>query len=300
MKRIDDLLGLRVFEKVVTLGSLTAAAQALGISLAAASKRLSKLEQYLGVQLIHRSTRRLSVSDEGQTLFDYAQRIVSELEQAEEAILQKSEQISGTLTITSPNSFGRRHLVKLIAEFRQLHPNIIIQLLLSDSIEEMISEGIDVAIRYGELPDSRLVARRLLNNDRILCASPDYLAQNGTPQTLDELYQHHCIIISRHTEINWAFPTQTLHIQQAISCNDGEAAHAMALNGMGIVLKSYWDVAEDLSTGKLVQVLPEQAVISAPINIITLKNQHQPARIRLFIDFLLNSLQPLQMHKDKF
>jgi DNA-binding transcriptional LysR family regulator len=170
---------------------------------------------------------------------------------------------------------------------------------LSDSIEEMISEGIDVAIRYGELPDSRLVARRLLNNDRILCASPGYLAQNGTPQILDELYQHHCIIISRHTEINWAFPSQTLHIQQAISCNDGEAAHAMALNGMGIVLKSYWDVAEDLSTGKLVQVLPEQAVISAPINVITLKNQHQPARIRLFIDFLLNSLQTLEMRKDR-
>lgn len=126
MKRIDDLLGLRVFEKVVTLGSLTAAAQALGISLAAASKRLSKLEQYLELQLIHRSTRRLSVSDEGQTLYHYAQRIVLELERAEEAMLQKSEQISGALTITSPNSFGRRHLVKLIAAFKERHPNITI------------------------------------------------------------------------------------------------------------------------------------------------------------------------------
>lgn len=162
----------------------------------------------------------------------------------------------------------------------------------------MIAEGIDVAIRYGELPDSRLVARRLLNNDRILCASPHYLSQHGTPRALQELYNHHCIIISRHTEINWAFPTQTLHIQQAISCNDGEAAHAMAINGMGIVLKSYWDVAEDLNSGRLVQVLPEQAVISAPINIITLKNQHQPARIRLFIDFLLSKFQPLNVPKD--
>ena len=299
MKRIDDLLGLRVFERVVTLGSLTAAAQELGISLAAASKRLTKLEQYLDVQLIHRSTRRLSVSDEGQTLYDYAQRIVAELAQAEEAILQKSEQLSGSLTITSPNSFGRRHLVKLIAEFKRRHPGISIQLLLSDSIEDMIAEGIDVAIRYGELPDSRLVARRLLNNERILCASPDYLARYGTPKALEELHQHQCIIISRHTEINWAFPSHTLHIQQAISSNDGEAAHVMALQGMGIVLKSYWDVAEDLMAGKLIQVLPEQAVISAPINIITLKNQRQPARIRLFIDFLLSSLQPMHMHKEK-
>ena len=287
---LDDLLSLRVFERVVALGSLTSASEALGISLAVASKRLAKLENTLGTQLIHRSTRRLSVSDEGRLFYDYVQRAILELQRAEEALLEKQQQISGVLKVTAPNSFGHRHLVRVLAGFNQQYPDVILQLKLSDDVEDLIAGGIDVAIRYGELPDSRLVARRLLNNQRILCAAPHYLTQRGIPNSLTELEQHQCILIGQQSESEWRFGDASVHIRGAICCNDGEAAHNMAVQGMGIVQKSYWDVADDLQNGRLTQVLPELATVSAPISVVYLRNHNLAPRVRVFIDYLLSTI----------
>lgn len=294
MKRIDDLLALRVFERITRLGSLTEAARDLGLSLAVVSKRLAKLEQQVGCQLIHRNTRKLTISDEGRLLEVYARRIIVELEQAEEALSDTQLTLSGPLKITAPNSFGHRHLVALLARFQLLYPAIEIQLQLSDQVEDLITDDIDVAIRYGELPDSRLVARHLLSNKRILCASPDYLARHGSPETLQQLQAHRLIVFSRQQGREWRFDGETVAINHATVCNDGEAAHIMALNGMGIVRKSYWDVADDLAAGTLQTVLAESVCWDAPINAVYLRNPHQPRRITVFIEFLTEHMRALQ------
>jgi DNA-binding transcriptional LysR family regulator len=286
MKRIDDVLALRIFERVVVLGSLTAAAKSLGISLPTASKRLAKLEHQLQLQLINRNTRQHSITEEGKALFGFTERIVEEINHAEESLFNHKQSVAGVLKITAPHSFGRRHLPCLIKQFKSRYPAVQIQLLLSDSVQDLTANGIDIAIRYGELRDSGLSARRLVANQRILCASPEYIKQFGQPRMLDELHHHQCIIISEHTETDWSFPTQVLHIRDAIACNDGEAAYQMALQGMGIIQKSYWDVAEDIRAGRMVRILEQEGSINSPISIVTPYVRNQPARVFEFIEML--------------
>ncbi len=294
MDGLNDLAGLRVFERVVTLGSLTAAASELGLSLAAASKRLANFEKRLGVQLIHRSTRKLSVSDEGRVLYQHARNVLAELDAAQQALLEKREQVSGSVRITTPHSFGQRLLLPILKDFCQQYPQIRLELRFSDRVEDLISEGIDIAIRYGMLPDSRLVARKLLSNNRVVCASKAYIAQYGAPQSIADLAQHRCIVIGEHNETEWRFRGGNVHIRAHIVCNDGEACHSMALAGMGIILKSYWDVARDVQQGRLVQLLPEQAQSPSSISLVYLRNQHLAPRIRVLIDFLSRSIQTLE------
>jgi DNA-binding transcriptional LysR family regulator len=295
MQKIDDLPGLQAFERVVALGSLTAAAAEMGLSLAVVSKRLAVFEQRLGIRLINRNTRRLAVTQEGELLYAHAVRVLTELEQAREALTQQHEEVSGLLKVTAPNSFGRRRLVPLLAEFSAAHPHLRIQLHLSDDVLDLISGGFDVAIRYGVLRDSSMIARELVQNRRVLCASPDYLRRRGQPQRLSDLSRHDCILIGTASLAEWRFrkgqQTRPMRIAAHIVCNDGEAAHAMALQGMGIVLKSIWDVADDLKDGRLIQLLPKHAVSSAPLNAIYLHGYDLAPRVRAFIDFLVARLR---------
>ena len=294
MKGLDDLAGLRVFERVIALGSLTAAAKELGISLAATSKRLAALEMKTGLALVHRSTRKLTVTLEGETLYRHAQRILFELACAEEALMKQQQQVTGTLKITAPNSFGRHILLPLIGEFGHLYPDLKIQLLLSDEVKDFIADGLDLAIRYGELPDSSLVARLLLRNQRILCAADSYLDLHGVPANIQSLQQHRCIVIGQHADTEWRFTNEKIHIKAHYLCNDGAAGHAMAVQGLGIVMKSYWDVAEDLSTGRLRQILPDTATANAPIHLVYQKTQDLTPRVQVFTDFLRKATQKLE------
>jgi DNA-binding transcriptional LysR family regulator len=248
MNKIDHLPGLFAFERVVALGSLTAAAGELGVSLAVVSKRLASLEHRMGVRLINRSK------------------------------------------ITAPHSFGRRRLVPLLGQFGLQHPQLRIHLHLSDEVLDLIAGGFDLAIRYGELRDSGMVARELVQNRRILCASPEYLRRFGQPQRLSDLVRHRCIVNSSAAFTEWRFDNQRrfgpLRVAGHIVCNNGDAAHAMALEGMGIVFRSIWDVADDLKSERLVQILPKHAVAEAPINAIYLRGHNRVPRVRAFIDFL--------------
>lgn len=293
MNGLNDLSGLKLFERVVSLGSLTAAANELGISLAAASKRLANLEKRSGLQLIQRSTRKLSITDEGRTLYQHAQRILHEVSQAEEALLKQQPHLAGSLKITAPNSFGHRILLPLLAQFHRHYPEIKLQLMFSDEVKDLISDGIDIAIRYGELPDSGLIARRLLENHRVLCAAPSYLNLHGSPQTLAELQQHRCIVIGTHADTEWRFAEHKVHVNAHFLCHDGEAGHELALQGVGIVMKSYWDVASDMKSGKLVQVLPKIAQSSAPINLVYVRQQNLTPRLQVLVEFLLKAMQKL-------
>jgi DNA-binding transcriptional LysR family regulator len=290
MQQIDNLPGLFAFERTVALGSLTAAAGELGLSLAVVSKRLASLEQRMGVRLVNRSTRRLSATDAGKLLYAHAVRIVTELAHAHDALARQRREVSGLLKLTAPHSFGRRRLVPLLAQFNVRHPQLRIQLHLSDEVLDLIDGGFDLAIRYGALRDSSMVARELLQNRRILCASPEYLRRFGQPQRLSDLARHRCIVTGAAPLTEWRFDNQRrsgpTRIAGHIVCNDGEAAHAMALQGMGIVFKSIWDVAEDLKNERLVQVLPRHAVAEAPINAVYLRGHNRVPRVRAFIDFL--------------
>jgi len=293
MSGLDDLPALRVFERVVSLGSLTAAAAELGLSLAATSKRLANLERRNGIQLLHRSTRKLSITPEGQTLYLHAQRILSEVRHAQDALLQQQQLLSGSLRISSPNSFGYRHLLPLLSEFSQRYPHIQLQLLMSDDVKDMLAERLDLAIRYGSLPDSRLVGRLLLPNKRVLCAAPNYLQQYGAPMSLTELARHRCIVIGTRNETEWRFRDSSIHVKAFILCNDGEACHRLALQGLGVVMKSYWDVAEDLQKGNLVQLLADEAVADAPINLIYPRSQDLAPRVKVFMRFLQEKMAQL-------
>ncbi|MDC0609745.1 LysR substrate-binding domain-containing protein [Vibrio sp.] len=286
MKRIDDLLGLQVFEKVVSLGSLTLAASALDISLAAASKRLANLESRVGVQLVYRNTRKLSITDDGILLYDYASRIINELNSAEEALLKRSAIISGELKITASYSIGRRYLAHLIPKFCEEYPDIDIVVRLTDDVLDIVSENIDVAIRIGELADSRLVASRLMNNKRVLCASPHYISRFGQPKSLEELENHNCIVLGDNRNTIWRFDSHNVHIHGKYSCNDGETAHILTINGLGIALKSFSDVMEDLERGNLVQLLPELTQAAAPIHAVFMKQTELAPRVRVFVDYL--------------
>jgi DNA-binding transcriptional LysR family regulator len=291
MHQIDDLPGLLAFERIVALGSLTAAAGDLGLSLAVVSKRLASFEQRMGVRLINRSTRRLAVTDAGELLYAHAVRVATELAHAQDALARQRREVSGLLKITAPHSFGRRRLVPLLAQFSVQHPQLRIQLQLSDEVLDLIAGGFDLAIRYGELRDSGMVARELVQNRRILCASPDYLRHHGQPQRLADLARHRCIVTGAPPLTEWRFSNRRsgpIRINGHIICNDGEAAHAMALEGMGIVLKSIWDVADDLKSERLVQILPKHAVSAAPINAVYLRGHNRVPRVRAFIDFLGN------------
>ena len=294
MDPIDDLPGLQVFERVVALGSLTAAGSDLGLTLAVVSKRLAAFEQRVGIRLINRNTRRLAVTDAGKLLYAHAVRVMSELVQARDALARQRQEIAGQLKITAPYSFGRRRLVPLLARFSARHPQLRINLQLSDEVLDLIAGGFDVAIRYGQMRDASMVARELAQNRRILCASPDYLRRHGQPHRLSDLLRHRCILTEPLSE--WRFDDKwrlsPLHIAAHVICNDGEAAQAMALEGLGIVLKSIWDVADDLAGGRLIQVLPKHAVLAAPLNVVHLRGHDCLPRVQVFIDFLKEQVPP--------
>jgi len=294
MKWTDDVTGLRVFEKIVSLGSMTAAATELGISLAAASKRLAKFELRVGVQLIHRSTRQLSVSEEGRTLYRYAKKIFDEMHRAEEAIMEKKDLISGCFRITAPKSFGQRRLLPLLTEFCHQYPHLKFEFYFCDDIKDLIADGLDLAVRYGVLPDSRLVAHQLLPNKRILCASPTYAEQYGLPDSPEKLSEHRCIVMGNSANTVWPFDQGKIAIHGHFLCSDGEISHQLALQGMGIAMKSYWDVAEDLNSGKLIQVLSGNATSEAPISVVYPKHRQLSYKLTVLIDYLSNQMMQLQ------
>ena len=295
MNWTNDVAGLRVFAKIVSLGSMTSAAEELGLSLAAVSKRLANFEHRVGVQLIHRSTRQLSVSEEGRTLYQYARKILEEMARAEEAMLEQKDLISGCLRITAPKSFGQRRLLPIMTEFCHRYPHMKFELYFSDEVKDLIADGLDLAIRYGVLPDSRLVARQILPNNRVLCTAPDYAERYGLPSSLDELGEHRCIALGNSAETYWQFDTGKAAIHGYFLCSDGEISHQLALQGLGIAMKSYWDVADDLATGRLIQVLPQTGIAEAPISVVYPKHRELSPRVRVLIDYILEQMSHLQV-----
>lgn len=292
---IDNLLALTIFERVASKGSLTEAAKDLGLSLAVVSKRLAALEAQMGVRLLNRTTRRQSLTQEGQRFHEHCVRILAEVQQAESDMQQSRQEISGLLRITATRMFGSRYITALAAEFQDMHPGLRFELSLSDEIVDMVEAGLDMAFRFGTLQDSSLIARKIAESELVLCASPGYLKRHGMPKAPEDLTRHRCILYGvRHTH-DWVFQHKgrpvTTEVNATFLCNDGNAGKALALAGGGIFLKSLWDVGSDLAEGRLVRVLPEYSMPSAPLHLVYPHSMHLAPRVRVFAEFAVQRLR---------
>ncbi|WP_068934551.1 LysR family transcriptional regulator [Pseudomonas brassicacearum] len=293
MSSTDDL---SFFNRVANHGTLTAVARELGLSLPAVSKRLTLLEQRLGVQLIRRTTRRLDLTPEGLLYLEGARPILRQLEELESALGNRQPLLRGKLNINASFGFGRRHVAPLLSAFAAEHPDLELSLQLSSQPLNSLDETIDIDIRIGAPPDSRLIAHHLVANPRILCASPAYLKRFGAPRAVSDLAQHNCIVLRQYESdyAIWRFSragndySQKVH--GTLSSNDGEVAMRLALDGHGLILRSHWDVQEHLASGKLVALLSDYEAPQADIFAVYQQRRHVPQRIREFTRFLAQKL----------
>lgn len=292
---MDGLSDLSLFALVVKSGSMAAAAQELGVTPPSVSKRLAAIEARLRVRLLNRTTRRMSLTPEGETYLAEGERIVAELEALEQKISGGSVIPQGLLRINSTLGFGRKHLTPQLSRFAKQYPAVEVQLHLSDRPVNLVEQAFDLAIRFGELPDARITARKLADNRRFLCASPTYIAARGAPQSPRDLHNHSCIVLRENDEIfgSWHFRSgtrqETVKVRGPLSTNDGEAALAWALDGHGIALRSEWDVAPYLRSGRLRMLLPDWAAPPADIYILFPTKSHLQAKTRAMVDFMLDA-----------
>ncbi|MDQ0324045.1 DNA-binding transcriptional LysR family regulator [Pararhizobium capsulatum DSM 1112] len=295
----DNLLEMRIFVRVMMSGSLSRAARDTGLSLTVISRKLSRLEDRLGVRLINRTTRSLSATEEGQRFYERCSRILDEIDEAEAEVSSGSETATGLLKITTTFAFGSRWLVPLMEEFQQQHPNLVLQLDTNDGIANIVESGYDLAIRFGELSDSSLIARRLASNRRVICGAPSYLAKRGRPVTIEDLVAHDAIVFGEPMNTQWSFvDDRVVNVNWKIALNNGELAHQSALRGHGLVLKSIWDVEDDVRSGRLEIVLPEVSALAAPLHAVYPHNRLSAAKLRLCIDFLADRLKLAQAQFD--
>lgn len=291
MDRVGDLA---LFLRVLDLGSITAAAHSLDLSVAVASQRLKRLEKELGVRLLHRTTRRLHPTPEGAALAEQGRVLVEELETLGAGLREAAQEIAGTLRMTMSASFGRQYVSPRLPAFLARHPKLRLSIHLSDNVVDLVSEGFDLAIRIGALDDSRLVARRIAPNRRVLCASPDYLHRRGRPRTPDELADHDCLLLfgSGGRQDVWRLGTTTggevaVRVQGRIESNFGEVLRDASLAGEGIMIHSLWHVADDLRAGRLEVLLPDYPLATTAISAVMPQRRLVPPRVRAFTEFLI-------------
>jgi DNA-binding transcriptional LysR family regulator len=292
---MDKLKQIESFVAVAQRGSLTAAAQAEGVAPAVISRRLDALEGRLGVKLLVRTTRRVSLTHEGSAFLEDCQRLLLDFASAEATVSAGSVKARGHLRVTAPAGFGRRHVAPLVPLFLAEHPEVSLSLNLSDRIVDIVNEGVDCAVRVGDLPDSSLVALRLADNRRLCVAAPAYLKRAGTPAAPADLVRHACLTLSSEASQTrgWAFDVagKTTHLRLAgrLDCSDGQVLRDWCLAGLGVAWRSDWEVRGDLQAGRLVSVLDEFAAPPTGIYAVVAHARHLALRVRLWIDFLKHS-----------
>jgi len=292
----DIISELSFFVLLAKLGSLAATARELGLTPPAVTKRLMVMEQRLGVRLLNRTTRRVSLTSEGETYLAQATRILADIRDMEESVSSSRAAPKGLLRVNATLGFGRTTIAPLVSAFAKRHPEVEVQLQLTDRAINLVEDAYDLGIRFGELPDTRLGARKILSNQRYLCASPAYLRRNGTPRTPQELVQHRCILHRQNDEAYGTWKLQkgrkheTVKVHGSLSSNDGDVVLGWALDGHGILLRSEWDAAKYLDSGRLQVVLPDYSLPAADLYAYYPSRRQQPARVRAFIDFLAQSI----------
>lgn len=291
---------LGFFVALATNGSLSGAARELGITPAAVSKRLSQMEARLGVPLVNRTTRRMSLTPDGDLLLEHGRRILGEIADLDQMLSASKGQPKGQLRVNATLGFGRLHIAPAISQYVLRYPEVDVQLQLSVKPPPLTEDQFDVCIRFGEPGDTRVIAKKLAHNRRLLCASPKYIAAHGEPSTPAELVRHNCICIRQGDE---AYGTWRLYkdrvddagelvkVRGNLTTNDGEIAVNWALDGHGILMRAEWDVERYLDSGRLVQILPQYRTPDADIYAVYPQHQHQSSRVRTLIAFLTQAFE---------
>lgn len=297
MARFQNVSDMEVFVKTITLGSMSAAARSLDVTPAAISYRLSRLEGVLGTRLLHRTTRQLSLTSDGEEYLRWARRLTAELHDVENAISQRREVPKGVLKLAVPSSFGRQMIAPILPQYLAAYPDVRVVMTLNDEIVDIISQGMDLAIRISEMEDSGLISRKLADDRRVLCASPEYLRRRGTPTSIGDLAGHNCLTLSNQTHWNLRGPDGPVRLSVAgnFECNNGEVLRELAIAGVGIAMKATWDISGALDSGKLKVVLPDHPVISgASIRAVYPSRRNVPAKVSSFISFFSERMAHVQ------
>jgi DNA-binding transcriptional LysR family regulator len=293
---MDKLIALNVFRRVVELESFSRAAVALDLSNAAVSKNVQELEKELGTQLIHRTTRRLSLTETGRLYFHRICSILDELERVEETVSDLSVKPHGLLRVTAPMSLGLTHVATAIYQFQSIYPEMQIELILNDRYVDLIEEGFDVGIRGGGLVnDNSLVAHRIGDIQRVVCASPAYLKQYGEPKSPEDLKQHHCVIYTlARSPHEWSFgrgdETVSVHVDGSLKVNNSLAASQAAVTGLGLIFLPLFAVLDGLERGMLKTVLKEWSTEPLTLYAIYPRHRQHSKKLQVFIDFISEAL----------
>ena len=289
---MDRLKQIESFVSVAARGSLTAAAHAEGVAPAVIGRRIDALEERLGVKLLVRTTRKITLTHEGSAFLEDCQRLLADLANAEASVSAGGVKASGYLRVTAPAGFGRRHVAPLVPRFIEQHPDVNVSLNLSDRVVDIVNESYDCAVRVGDLPDSSLISVRMADNRRLCVATPAYLKRAGTPRHPNELLRHQCLTLSSDASQTrgWAFVVDgaVTHLRPSgrLDCSDGQVLHDWCLAGLGIAWRSTWEVEQEVASGRLVTVLDDFAAPPNGIYAVFPHAKHLPLRVRLWIDFL--------------
>lgn len=289
----DHLDDIKLFLRVLDTGSISAAARSLDVSVAVASQRLKRLEQNLSVRLLHRTTRRLHPTPEGFQLAEQGRALVEDLDALTSGLRQGAKAVCGTLRVTMPSSFGNRYISPLLPEFMAAYPEVKLSMNLNDQFLDLVGEGYDLGIRVGVMPDSSLVARRLADNRRVLCASPAYLRRHGVPRIPADLVNHECLLLlgSHGRQDVWRFIGSdgteiSQRVQGRFESTQGELIRDAAVAGMGVSLHSLWHIHEQIRHGVLQVLLPDYPIPMTGIHAVMPQRRLVPPRVRAFVDFM--------------
>jgi DNA-binding transcriptional LysR family regulator len=279
---------LKLFVRLASTNNISQAGHELGISPAVASSHISKLEESLGVRLVHRTTRRVSLTEEGKAFLPHAEEVLSSVEAARASVGAGNALPTGTLRVTAPASFGRMHLMPALKGFLSRYPDLTLDFRFSDSIVDLVEGGFDIAIRNSDLKDSTLIARKLAPDHRIVCASPDYLAKFGEPGSPQDLHDHQCISLTGLE--SWVFDSPdgrlTIKTKGSFRTDNGEAVRDACAAGLGIAMNSTWSVYQHLHRGELVQVLRDFPLVSdTAIWAVYPSSRLLAPKVRAFIDY---------------
>ncbi|MEC8207635.1 MAG: LysR family transcriptional regulator [Pseudomonadota bacterium] len=295
MSKIDDMA---LFVHVVKAGGLAAAGRKLGLSPASMTARINKIEQSYDTRLLTRNTRSIALTDAGERFYSGCLRVLAEVENTENILQESQQSLRGQLKLSATSDFGRQFVAPALAEFINSHPDVKPHLVLTDGVTNIVEEGIDLAFRFGNLPDSNLISRPLCNNRRVLCASPSYIKSFGLPRHPEDLKNHRCLVLERLGQPlnDWHFEVDNTHfsikLAPHLSCSDGEVIRRWANQGHGIALKSYIDIKNDLKTGDLILILDEYVrgfshsdKKNVGLQVIYPSRQFQPRQVKAFIEF---------------
>lgn len=289
---MDRFESMAVFARVAEVGSFSAAAKLCGLSATMVANHVQDLEQRLGAKLIHRTTRRQSLTEVGQAFLADCQDVLARLEAAEDKARERNSQPSGRLRISATMSFGTHVVTPLVRDYVRRYPGVEIDLRLTDRVVDLVEEGIDIAFRFGILPDSGLVARPLRPRFRLVCASPEYLAKHGTPTTPADLVRHHCLLFRDGTPRNqWQFVgTAPIQVSGRFVTDSGTALLSAVRDGLGVALLADFEIANDIATGCLVHLLSDTATPAWPVALVYLADRHMTAKLRGFVELALDKL----------